>query len=74
MDIENLIRMANQIGEFFEPMPNREQSLSDIALHLKRSWAPVMRRQLLDHIERNGGNGIREIVKEAVTQHGSTLQ
>ena len=30
MKSDNLIHMANQIGEFFETMPEREEALDDI--------------------------------------------
>lgn len=31
MDVSNLIRMANRIGEFFEAMPDRDEALHGIA-------------------------------------------
>ena len=43
MNISNLIKMANQIGAFFEAMPNHEQAVKDIAAHIQRSWDPRMR-------------------------------
>ena len=36
MKIETLIKMANQIGDFFEAEPNVVQAQQDIALHLNR--------------------------------------
>ena len=47
MKLEKLIAMANQIGAFFEAMPDREQAVADVASHLKRSWEPRMRQQIL---------------------------
>ena len=55
MDICNLVKMANQIGDFFESHPDREEAPREIALHLKKFWAPQMRAQLLEHAERTGG-------------------
>lgn len=63
--VDNLVTMANQIGDFFETMTDRNQSLQDISGHLKRSWAPPMRRKLMEYIE-NGGTGLKDIVLEAV--------
>ena len=40
--LDNLIKMANQIGDFFETMRDRNKSLEEIAGHLKRSWDPRM--------------------------------
>lgn len=47
MKLEKLVVMANQIGTFFEAMPDRDQAVADIANHLRRSWEPRMRRQIL---------------------------
>ncbi|RQR21294.1 formate dehydrogenase, partial [Burkholderia sp. Bp9143] len=46
MDNGHLIDMANQIGAFFESMPDREEALSGIAEHIRRFWEPRMRRAL----------------------------
>ena len=47
MNPDTLIKMANQIGAFFEAMPDREQAVRDIANHLRRTWDPRMRTELL---------------------------
>ena len=39
--------MANQIGEFFDSMPDREEALDGIADHIRRFWAPRMREPLV---------------------------
>jgi len=36
MDAENLMKMANQIGAFFESMPNQEEAQAGIANHIKK--------------------------------------
>ena len=46
MHTDTLIQMANQIGAFFEAMPDREEALEGIAMHIKRFWEPRMRRWL----------------------------
>lgn len=68
MDVHKLVRMANQIGAFFESMPDRQQALTDIAGHLKKFWDPRMRRALLQYIDEQGGAGLTAIVREAI-QH-----
>lgn len=67
--VDNLIAMANQIGEFFETMPDRRQALDDIAGHLTRFWEPRMRRALLDYMEQQGGSELKAIVREAISMH-----
>ena len=66
MNPANLIKMANQIGAFFEAMPNREQAVKDVAAHIQRSWEPRMRASLLQHVDRNGDAELCEIVREAM--------
>ena len=61
----NLIKMANQIGAFFEAMPNREQAVQDIAAHIQRNWDTRMRVALLQHIGNSGGVELSPMVREA---------
>ena len=74
MKTDNLIKMANQIGNFFEAMPDRDEAVADIAGHLKRFWAPRMRQALLGHVDANAGAGLLEIVQEAVGRHRQSLE
>ncbi|RZL64825.1 MAG: formate dehydrogenase [Variovorax sp.] len=69
MNIDNLVRMANRIGAFFEAMPDRQEALQDIAQHIKRFWAPRMRRELLAHVDEQHGDGLDDVVLVALRQH-----
>ncbi|WP_292934232.1 formate dehydrogenase subunit delta [Noviherbaspirillum sp.] len=73
MNPSKLVRMANQIGDFFESMPDRTQAKTDIASHLKRFWDPRMRRALLQHIDSHGGEDLKEIVLEAILANRAML-
>jgi formate dehydrogenase subunit delta len=73
MDVNNLIRMANKIGQFFDSMPNREQAIKDIAMHLKRFWEPRMRRAILECIDQKQDAEMSAIVREAITSHRALL-
>jgi len=73
MSYDNLVRMANQIGLFFESMPDRAEALEGVANHLKKFWAPSMRRDFLAHVDK-GDHGLNEIVLLAVTQHRAMLE
>jgi formate dehydrogenase subunit delta len=68
MDANKLVQMANQIGDFFESMPDRQQALIDIAGHLNKFWDPRMRRALMQHIDERGGADLKEIVLQAIQQ------
>jgi formate dehydrogenase subunit delta len=61
-----LIKMANQIGAFFEAMPNREQAVKDIAAHIQRNWEPRMRTALLQHISSSGDDELSPLVRDAL--------
>lgn len=69
MNIDNLVRMANRIGTFFEAMPDRQEALHDIAQHIKRFWAPRMRQELLAHVDEQHGDGLDAVVLTALQRH-----
>jgi formate dehydrogenase subunit delta len=48
--------------------------MADFASHLKRSWEPRMRRELLAYVDEQGGPELKPIVLEAIRLHASTLQ
>jgi formate dehydrogenase subunit delta len=66
MDIQHLIKMANQIGTFFQAEPDRAAALEGIAGHIKRFWDPRMRRQIVEWVDQRSGQGLSEIVAEAI--------
>jgi formate dehydrogenase subunit delta len=66
MDPANLTKMANQIGDFFEAMPDRDQAIRDVASHLQRFWEPRMSRALLDHVAKSGDAELRPLVRSAL--------
>lgn len=66
MNSINQIRMANQIGAFFEAMPDREQAVSDIASHLRHTWDPRMRQKLVATLGRANEAKLKPVVRDAV--------
>lgn len=73
MDIQNLIHMANQIGGFFEAMPDRDEALSGVAEHLQHFWEPRMRSQLLAYVDGENGKDLKQIVVSAIRAHRDKL-
>ena len=74
MNGDNLIRMANQIGVFFESMPDRAEAEEGLALHLKKFWDPRMRRAFLELVDDAARRQeLRAIVQAAVRQHRAML-
>lgn len=68
MNPAQLIKMANQIGTFFEAMPDREQAVLDIASHIQRSWEPRMIHNLKQQIDSAGWDGVSDIVRRALAE------
>ena len=64
MDDRDLVRMANQIGDYFKVYPE-EQALKEISGHITSFWDPRMRKTLADIVAR-GGTGLQPIVLKAV--------
>jgi formate dehydrogenase subunit delta len=74
MDLENLIQMANRIGDFYEPQPVRAEALAGIADHLHKFWDPRMRTRLLAGIDRGEAGELHPVVAEAIATHRAALQ
>lgn len=70
MSIEHLVAMANDIGHFFASEARREDAVAGIANHIGKFWDPRMRRQIETHLI-NGGDGMEELVREAVMRLSS---
>jgi formate dehydrogenase subunit delta len=66
LDLDRLLTMANQIGDFFEPYPPARRA-EGIRNHLRTYWDPRMREALLEHIDQ-GGDGLRDFVIEGAAQ------
>ena len=68
MNIDLLIKMTNEIGEFFAGADSKdpEAAARDVANHLKRYWDPRMRVQMLKYYEERGGAGLTDLGKRAV--------
>lgn len=65
MQIERLVAMANQIGDFFGAEPDRQEAAVATATHLRRFWDPRMRKEIIAHYEARGG-GLTPIAAAAV--------
>ena len=74
MDPNNLIAMANRIGEFFETQPDRGEALEGLATHLQKFWDPRMRRAFLALTESARQSEISPVVLEAVRLHRALLE
>ena len=62
--VDKLVRMANQIGDFFAAMPEQE-AIEGVAAHLSRFWTPKMIREIVAFVD-HGGAGLNPIAARAV--------
>jgi len=60
---EKLVRMANQIADFFHSKP-REEGIAGVAEHINKFWEPRMRRQLFEMLD-SGTENFNELVVAA---------
>jgi formate dehydrogenase subunit delta len=74
IDAEYLVQMANQIGRFHESLPDRAEGVKGTATHIRRFWDPRMRQALLSHLDQSAGEGLDDIVVEALRQHRNDLE
>ncbi|MES2499219.1 MAG: formate dehydrogenase subunit delta [Pseudomonadota bacterium] len=72
MQTEQLIKMANQVGDFFESYPDQVQAQQDIAQHLNRFWALTMRQQIAAHVKNSNGAGLHPKVVLAILSYLET--
>lgn len=64
MQEADLVRMSNQIADFFAAYPEAE-AVSGVANHLRSFWAPTMRAQLIAMHEA-GASGLHPLVSRAI--------
>ena len=64
MNNDTLIRMANQIADFFAPYPHQE-AVDGVAGHIKSFWDPRMRADFFRTLD-SGAQGVHPLVIEAV--------
>ena len=65
MQIERLVAMANQIGDFFGAEPDKVEAATATANHLRRFWDPRMRKQIIAH-HQSKGEGLNDVARAAV--------
>ncbi|MEO8856800.1 MAG: formate dehydrogenase subunit delta [Burkholderiaceae bacterium] len=74
MNGDHLIQMANQIGVFFESMPERDVAIEGVATHIKKFWDPRMRRAFLELADDEATRArLSDMVQQAVRKHRGLL-
>ena len=65
MSIEHLVRMVNDIADYFRSESDGEVAIAGVSNHLKKYWDPRMRRQIVAHLH-GSGDGLSELARAAV--------
>ncbi|WP_236170658.1 formate dehydrogenase subunit delta [Pseudomonas pseudonitroreducens] len=68
MSVENLIKMANQIGQYFATESDHDLAVHGVQQHLQNFWTPAMRRELKDWQEQNQGDELHTLVRAALLE------
>ncbi|OLF54298.1 formate dehydrogenase subunit delta [Pseudomonas chlororaphis] len=68
MSTENLIKMANQIAQYFATEPNREAAVNGVRQHLKSFWTPAMRIELMAWQVEQHGAALHPLVQAALVE------
>jgi formate dehydrogenase subunit delta len=62
-DQASLVRMVNQIAANVAHHPH-DQAVAQITAHLRSTWAPAMRADLVEHLD-GGGSDLTPLAAEA---------
>jgi formate dehydrogenase subunit delta len=64
--IDKLVHMANQIGQYFEAMPDNE-AVNGAADHLRLYWTPKMVGEIIAYADA-GHSGLNAVAGRAVAE------
>jgi formate dehydrogenase subunit delta len=63
---EHLVKMANDIGNFFRSEPVHKEAVAGIANHIAKFWTPRMRQKLTAHLNEHGDAELDPLPREAL--------
>lgn len=66
--IEKLVKMANDISDFFNADPDKTLAAEGVKNHISRSWETRMREAIVDHLQNHDGEGLSPLAKTAISQ------
>ncbi|MFZ2725277.1 MAG: formate dehydrogenase subunit delta [Methylococcaceae bacterium] len=67
MHIERLIKMANDISNYFNSDPDKTTAIEGMKNHLLRTWEPRMRLAIIEY-NQNDGSELSDLAKAAVAK------
>jgi formate dehydrogenase subunit delta len=63
---EHLVKMANDIGNFFNSEPDRKEAVAGVANHIAKFWTPRMRQKMGAYIKEHGDAQLDELPRAAL--------
>lgn len=66
--VDRLVRMANDISNFFNADPDKTIAAEGVKNHIMRSWHLTMRKEIVEHLKNHDGEGLSPLAKTAVSQ------
>ncbi|MDD2722675.1 MAG: formate dehydrogenase subunit delta [Methylovulum sp.] len=67
MKTDRLIKMTNDISDFFNAEPDKEIAAEGVKSHIMRVWEPRMRLAIIAYSQESG-EGLSELAKVAVAR------
>jgi formate dehydrogenase subunit delta len=67
MKIERLIKMVNDISDFFNAESDKELAAEGVQKHIMRSWDPRMRKAIIDYLKMDG-SALSDLSKDAISR------
>lgn len=64
-DPEKLVKMANQIGDFFKSYPEAT-AVEGVREHIAKFWNRKMRDEFYAHLDKQGDKSLQPVVAAAV--------
>ena len=66
-DPEKLVKMANQIGDFFKSCPE-DPAVEGIREHIAKFWNRKMRDDLFNYLDISGTSTLQPLVEKAIAK------
>ena len=66
-DPEKLVKMANQIGDFFKSYPE-DPAVEGIREHIAKFWNRKMRDDLFNYLDISGTSTLQPLVEKAIAK------
>jgi formate dehydrogenase subunit delta len=64
MKAETLVRMANQMADFFGAQ-SHDAAVAGIEDHIRKFWDPRMRKAMAEHLASGAAVGLKPLAREA---------